>query len=189
MMNEWERLSRQAQRYKESYPPGTRIMLISMEDPWAPVPSGMRGTVEVVDDIGQIHMILSQSQLIRRLLPVECERLQGYPDGWTDIPGASDSSRYKALGNSVATTTSMRDRERSPSSSRCSTHSRMKTITMKGFSRKASSPRAKSDRKEGKIEGVLSDEHLPDWARAKVEAIRADSEEIESASMEMGGIT
>ena len=60
---------------------------------------------------------------------------------------------------------------------------------MKGFSRKASSPRAKSDRKEGKIEGVLSDEHLPDWARAKVEAIRADSEEIESASMEMGGIT
>ena len=56
MMNEWERLSRQAQRYKESYPPGTRIMLISMEDPWAPVPSGTRGTVEVVDDIGQIHM-------------------------------------------------------------------------------------------------------------------------------------
>ena len=55
-MNEWERLSRQAQRYKESYPPGTRIMLISMEDPWAPVPSGMRGTVEVVDDIGQIHV-------------------------------------------------------------------------------------------------------------------------------------
>ena len=42
------------------------------------------------------------SQLIRRLMPIECERLQGYPDGWTDIPGASDSSRYKALGNSVA---------------------------------------------------------------------------------------
>lgn len=29
-------------------------------------------------------------------------RLQGYPDGWTDVPGASDSARYKALGNSVA---------------------------------------------------------------------------------------
>ena len=40
--------------------------------------------------------------LIRRLTPLECERLQGYPDGWTDIPGASDSARYKALGNSVA---------------------------------------------------------------------------------------
>ena len=42
------------------------------------------------------------NQLIRRLMPIECERLQGYPDGWTDIPGASDSARYKALGNSVA---------------------------------------------------------------------------------------
>ena len=40
--------------------------------------------------------------LIRRLTPRECERLQGYPDDWTDIPGASDAARYKALGNSVA---------------------------------------------------------------------------------------
>lgn len=42
-----------------------------------------------------------QPRLIRRLTPLECERLQGFPDGWTDIPNASDSSRYKALGNSV----------------------------------------------------------------------------------------
>ena len=41
-------------------------------------------------------------QLIRRLLPLECELLQGYPPGWTDLPGASDSARYKSLGNSVA---------------------------------------------------------------------------------------
>ena len=41
------------------------------------------------------------AQLIRRLTPLECERLQGFPDGWTDIPGASDSARYRALGNSV----------------------------------------------------------------------------------------
>ena len=41
-------------------------------------------------------------QLIRRLNPLECERLQGFPDGWTALPGASDSARYKALGNSVA---------------------------------------------------------------------------------------
>lgn len=40
--------------------------------------------------------------VIRRLTPLECERLQGYPDGWTDIPCASDSKRYKALGNSIA---------------------------------------------------------------------------------------
>jgi DNA (cytosine-5)-methyltransferase 1 len=40
--------------------------------------------------------------MVRRLTPLECERLMGFPDGWTDIPGASDTARYKALGNSVA---------------------------------------------------------------------------------------
>ena len=50
--------------------------------------------------------------LVRRLTPLECERLQGYPDGWTDIGEwvdskgkkheSSDSARYKALGNSIA---------------------------------------------------------------------------------------
>lgn len=50
--------------------------------------------------------------VVRRLIPLECERLQGYPDGWTDIPDyidshgkrrkASDSARYTALGNSIA---------------------------------------------------------------------------------------
>ncbi len=51
--------------------------------------------------INSIHPIRN-GLLIRRLTPLECERLQGFPDGWTDIPGASDSARYKALGNSVA---------------------------------------------------------------------------------------
>jgi len=37
---------------------------------------------------------------IRRLTPVECERLQGFPDGWT--AGQSDSARYRQLGNAVA---------------------------------------------------------------------------------------
>jgi DNA (cytosine-5)-methyltransferase 1 len=44
---------------------------------------------------------------VRRLTPTECERLQGFPDGWTNIPyrskpGAPDGPRYKALGNSMA---------------------------------------------------------------------------------------
>ena len=51
--------------------------------------------------LNSIHPIRN-GLLIRRLTPLECERLQGFPDGWTDIPGASDSTRYKALGNSVA---------------------------------------------------------------------------------------
>ena len=50
--------------------------------------------------------------IVRRLTPVECERLQGFPDGWTDIGEwfdengkkhkPADSPRYKALGNSIA---------------------------------------------------------------------------------------
>ena len=51
--------------------------------------------------LNSIHPIRN-GLLIRRLTPLECGRLQGFPDGWTDIPGASDSARYKALGNSVA---------------------------------------------------------------------------------------
>jgi DNA (cytosine-5)-methyltransferase 1 len=39
---------------------------------------------------------------VRRLMPIECERLQGFRDDFTNIPGASDSTRYKALGNSMA---------------------------------------------------------------------------------------
>ena len=44
----------------------------------------------------------NRPQLIRHLTPLECERLQGFPDCWTKKSGASDSGRYKALGNSVA---------------------------------------------------------------------------------------
>ena len=53
-----------------------------------------------------------QYRTVRRLTPLECERLQGYPDGWTDIGEwtdskgkkhrAADAPRYKALGNSIA---------------------------------------------------------------------------------------
>ena len=53
-----------------------------------------------------------QNMVVRRLTPMECERLQGYPDGWTDIGEwmdskgkrhkDADSPRYKALGNSIA---------------------------------------------------------------------------------------
>ena len=52
--------------------------------------------------VSQNKLIVESPLLIRRLTPLECERLQGFPDSWTDIVGASDSARYKALGNSVA---------------------------------------------------------------------------------------
>lgn len=45
---------------------------------------------------------VAQSMQVRRLTPRECERLQAFPDNYTNIPGASDTTRYKALGNSMA---------------------------------------------------------------------------------------
>ncbi len=51
---------------------------------------------------GGSETFVKQGYAVRRLTPTECERLQGFPDSWTDIPGASDTGRYKALGNSVA---------------------------------------------------------------------------------------
>ncbi len=55
-MNDWARMERAAKQYKEMYPPGTRVLLNSMEDPYAPVLPGTRGTVTHVDDLGTIHM-------------------------------------------------------------------------------------------------------------------------------------
>lgn len=50
--------------------------------------------------------LITENYRVRRLTPLECERLQGFPDGWTeygyDNKPISDSARYKALGNSVA---------------------------------------------------------------------------------------
>ncbi len=43
--------------------------------------------------------LIGHNTRIRRLTPVECERLQGFPDGWTE--GVSDTQRYKCLGNAV----------------------------------------------------------------------------------------
>lgn len=52
-----QRMTRQqVEQYKERYKPGTRLFLINMNDPYAPVPSGTKGTVTLVDDQAQIHM-------------------------------------------------------------------------------------------------------------------------------------
>ena len=64
--------------------------------------SDTAGTQSARQSKGVTDVVLEPPFLIRRLVPIECERLQGYPDGWTDVPGASDSARYRALGNSVA---------------------------------------------------------------------------------------
>lgn len=60
----------------------------------------------------QVPLVSEKAKAVRRLTPLECERLQGFPDGWTDIGEwvdskgkkrkTTDSARYKALGNSIA---------------------------------------------------------------------------------------
>jgi len=55
-------------------------------------------TISASDATLRPHVLAEAS--VRRLLPLECERLQGFPDGWTDQ--LSDSARYRCLGNAVA---------------------------------------------------------------------------------------
>lgn len=55
---------------------------------------------------GAENAVFAGDMAVRRLTPVECERLQGFPDGHTDVPyrgkPAADGPRYKAIGNSMA---------------------------------------------------------------------------------------
>ena len=75
----------------------------------------VNGTLQAKESGGQsinLNNVVRQKFLVRRLTPLECERLQGFFDGWTDIGDwidtagklhkDSDSPRYKALGNSIA---------------------------------------------------------------------------------------
>lgn len=78
--------------------------------------NGKSPTLSSRENAGQNQQTVLQRTfsgwIVRRLTPTECERLQGYPDGWTDIGEwvdskgkrhkPADSPRYKALGNSIA---------------------------------------------------------------------------------------
>lgn len=75
----------------------------------------INGTLQVKESGGQslnLNNTVRQNMVVRRLTPLECERLQGFPDHWTDLGEwtdsrgkrhkDADSPRYKALGNSIA---------------------------------------------------------------------------------------
>lgn len=75
----------------------------------------INGTLQAKSNGGMslnLNNVIRSNRIVRRLTPLECERLQGYPDGWTDIGEwvdsrgkrhqTTDSARYKALGNSIA---------------------------------------------------------------------------------------
>ena len=90
----------------ENHPNDSRVKI--REDGTVQTLSGRMGTGG-----GNVPMCMNDiNAVVRRLTPMECERLQGFPDGWTDIGEwvdskgklhkPADSPRYKALGNSIA---------------------------------------------------------------------------------------
>lgn len=63
------------------------------------IEGGVMPTLNAFDN-GDVRTTVIALPSVRRLTPVECERLQGFPDDWT--AGQSDSTRYKQMGNAVA---------------------------------------------------------------------------------------
>jgi hypothetical protein len=69
-MNEWDKLRNKAKMYKEMYPKGTRIEVISMENDPRPITPGTKGTVDFVDSIGTIHCTFDNGRSLG-LIPSE----------------------------------------------------------------------------------------------------------------------
>jgi DNA (cytosine-5)-methyltransferase 1 len=69
-------------------------------DPYNHAVSETNQTLRTGLDLDKMGTIFEAPSVVRRLTPVECERLQGFPDDWTS--GQADSNRYKQMGNAVA---------------------------------------------------------------------------------------
>jgi site-specific DNA-cytosine methylase len=81
--------------------------VIKTLDTSVPDQSKNQGGHIIMEEISTFDMKQHHNTVVRRLTPIECERLQGFPDNYTNIPWrnkptAPDSRRYKALGNSMA---------------------------------------------------------------------------------------
>lgn len=77
---------------------GGPVICMADDNAHAAIDKDCAGTIKA----GGGSPIVASGYIVRHLMPVECERLQGFPDGWTDLGGTTDSARYKALGNSMA---------------------------------------------------------------------------------------
>ena len=125
VMTLWARLLRQ---WRQNTEPGGNVPLITKDytfkktaHPQTPdegqgwtesETSDALNTFENTESRAASVCVQQSGAVVRRLTPLECERLQGFPDGWTDIGEwtdtkgkkhkTADSSRYKALGNSIA---------------------------------------------------------------------------------------
>lgn len=84
---------------KKGYAEARPGQSINLSVPNSKTRRGRVSNVAQTLDTGMQQYTLTKDAKIRRLTPIECERLQGFPDGWTE--GVSDSQRYKCLGNAV----------------------------------------------------------------------------------------
>jgi len=75
--------------------------MIGRADKNGPQGNGINEDVSFTLNTTDRHAVATR-YAVRRLTPLECERLQGLPDNWTNIEGASDTARYKAIGNGIA---------------------------------------------------------------------------------------
>jgi DNA (cytosine-5)-methyltransferase 1 len=78
------------------------VACLGGQHPNAAIGENIAPTLTSAMGVGGGHVPLVNSMRVRRLTPMECERLQGFPDSYTNTPTSSDSTRYKALGNSMA---------------------------------------------------------------------------------------
>lgn len=87
-----------------SRPP--HVVFMSDGNSNAAIEEDLSGTLKVGGEPSFVAIENGSKYEVRRLTPVECERLQGFPDGWTNVEfkgkPASDTQRYKVLGNSIA---------------------------------------------------------------------------------------
>lgn len=94
---------------------GTTNLVCAVDCRNGPENPETNGTLQAKSTGGQslnLNNVVREAMTVRRITPIECERLQGFPDGWTDIGEwvdskrktrkTTDSARYKALGNSIA---------------------------------------------------------------------------------------
>jgi len=83
---------------------GNNVPLAQFVDTYNGTIQGDIAATMTADMAGPTHSgpKVMQDMEVRRLTPIECERLQGFPDNYTNIPKAVDGNRYKALGNSMA---------------------------------------------------------------------------------------
>lgn len=84
---------------KKGYAEATVGQSINLSVPNSTTRRGRVSDVAQTLDTGMQQHTLTEDAKIRRLTPTECDRLQGFPDGWTG--GVSDTQRYKTLGNAV----------------------------------------------------------------------------------------